>query len=519
MTGLNELPHQPYAEAVAEGLDKPSGPYAPDEWLAERYADGTLAATYYFRHTQPRTVQRDPDFRDLDVTLEPVVDAEEWPYGVAVLWTSKAGWEYGPLSDEFAEGAHFYEPLPVDPLAAPAALRSVLPALFAGATDQLPASTDRWNEPGRSDQLAAYLALPPQKAAPTTEENEMTDPETLFMAAQTQRPADVPAGTALSVLVAKRSAAGQRLLNNLLPEDFPHQVERGTAGDALTQLAVGEVIRRSVRNERCSTVWEALRLGATWEQVADALDTTELAAADDLRVWAEGQRTLFHQLLAENPDNRIGLDEDAFAEVMRQVAFAFGRVAVDARDTIAQQKTARLRAAVAAAPMVDTVGGMRALLEQLPDEMPLSLDDHHRSLRSLLDEPNQVYTVHPSLVASVAGLGTPAESKQPGLLLTQVYVPFPADEEEQAAVATRDDLPAYGELPRAAHYLERGELRPGLMDAAGVLDEVAHLVGEVAAGYVETGSDGKAALEVEAERITHAAARVRTLAGQVEAAE
>ncbi|MFI0901767.1 hypothetical protein [Streptomyces sp. NPDC020983] len=352
--------------------------------------------------------------------------------------------------------------------------------------------------------------------APTTEEIDMTDPDAAFTAAQIHRPDDVPAATTLSALVAKRSEAGQRLLNNRLPADFPHQVDRGTADDALTQLALGEAIRRTVRNERCSIVWEALQLGAKWDQVAAALDTTELAAADDLRVWAEGQCTLYYQLLAQNPDNRIGLDREEHDAVMRHVAFAYGRVAVEARDTLAQQKTARLRAAVAAAPMVETVGAMRALLEQLPDDMSLSLDDHHRALP---DEPNQVHTVHPSLVGTVAGLGTPAESKQTGLLLTQVYVPFPADEEEQAAVATRDDLPAYGELPRAAHYLERGQLRPGLTDTAEVLDEVAHLVGEVAAGYVETGSAGLAALEVEAERITQAATRVRKLAGEVEAAE
>ncbi|MFD0253643.1 hypothetical protein ACFVGX_22315 [Streptomyces sp. NPDC127113] len=172
-----------------------------------------------------------------------------------------------------------------------------------------------------------------------------------------------------------------------------------------------------------------------------------------------------------------------------------------------------LRAAVAAAPMVDTVGELRALLEQLPDEMPLSLDDHHRALPG---EPDQVHTIHPRLVAMISGLGTPAQSSEPGLMLTQVYVPFPAEAEEQAAVATRDDLPAYGELPRAAHYLERGELYPGLTDVAEVLDEVAHLAGEVAADYLETGSDGQAALKVEAERITQSAARVRKLAGEVE---
>ena len=341
-----------------------------------------------------------------------------------------------------------------------------------------------------------------------------TDPDAAFRAAEIRRPDDVPAGTPLTSLVEKRADAGLRLLNTNLPEDFPHPVERGDAGDALTQLALGEAIRRDVRSARCSTVWEALRLGATWDQLAAALDTTELAVADDLRVWAEGQCTLYYQLLAENPDNRIGLDRQTHDEVMRHVAVALGRAAVDARDTYAEQAP-RLRSAVAAAPMVDTVGQLRTLLDQLPDEMPLSLDDHHRALPG---EEDQVHTIHPRLVGTVSGLGTPAESKQPGLMLTQVYVPFPAEEEEQAAVATRDDLPAYDEFARAAHYLERGELRPGLKDAAKVLDEVARLVGEVAADCAEHDEDGSN-LRVEAKRITHAAERVRKLSGEVEVAE
>ncbi|WP_404200305.1 hypothetical protein [Streptomyces tauricus] len=228
-----------------------------------------------------------------------------------------------------------------------------------------------------------------------------------------------------------------------------------------------------------------------------ALDTTDLAAADELRVWAEGQRTLYHRLRAERPDNRIGLDDNAYHEVMRQVAAVLER-AGDSHDPHTLQAP-QLRASVAAAPMVDTVGELRALLEQLTDEMPLYLDDHHRALPG---EPDQVHTVHPILVATLSGLGTEAQHVQPGLMLTQVYVPFLA-EEEQAAVATRDDLPAYGELPRAAHFLERGQLHPGLEDIAGVLQEVAHLVGEVAAGYVATGSDAADTLRVETERITH----------------
>ncbi|WP_455355911.1 hypothetical protein [Streptomyces sp. SYSU K217416] len=335
------------------------------------------------------------------------------------------------------------------------------------------------------------------------------DPDEAFMAAETHRPDDVPAGTPLTSLAEKRSEAGLRLLTKRSPD------RDAAVGDALTQIALGEAIRRTVRSQRGSTVREALRLGATWEQVAAALDTTALAAADDLRVWAEGQRTLYHQLLAENPDNRIGLTDEAYDEVMRAVAVAVERADADAGDTYKQQAP-RLRSAVATAPMVDTVGELRALLEQLPDEMPLSLDDHHRALP---DEENQVHTIHPRLVGMVSGLGTPAESKQPGLMLTQVYVPFPAEEEEQAAVATRDDLPAYAELARAAYYLERRELRPGLKDVAGVLDEVAHLVGEVAAECVPTGSDAASTLRVETERITHTGARVRKLADEVEAAE
>lgn len=333
----------------------------------------------------------------------------------------------------------------------------------------------------------------------------MTDQHTAFMAAETRRPGDVPAGTPLPSLAQKRAEAGARLHTQ-------HDRDQDAAvGDALTQLAVGEAIRRTVRSERGGMVAQALRLGATWDQVAAALDTTELAAADDLRVWAEGQRTLYHQHLAQDADVLVGLDEDAFAEVMRQVAFALGRAAVDARDTHAEQAP-RLRAAVAAAPMVDTVGELRALLEQLPGEMPLSLDDHHRALPG---EPDQVHTIHPRLVATVSGLATEAESKQPGLMLTQVYVPFLAENEEQAAVATRDDLPAYGELPRAAYHLERGELRPGLKDVAEVLEELAHLVGEVAADFTEHDEDGSQ-LRVEAKRITHAAERVGKLADTVE---
>jgi hypothetical protein len=175
----------------------------------------------------------------------------------------------------------------------------------------------------------------------------------------------------------------------------------------------------------------------------------------------------------------------------------------------------RFAEAVAAVPMLDTVGALRVLLEQLPDDMPLILDDHPRALPG---EPDMIHTVHARLIGFVSGLGTPEVETTPGVMLTQVYVPNGTDE-EQASVASRHDLPPYGEFPRAAHHLEQGELGPGLKDVAEVLDEVAHLVGTVAAEYVETGSDAARTLKVEAERITYSAARVVTLADTVESAE
>ncbi|MFD7868496.1 hypothetical protein [Streptomyces sp. NPDC059783] len=51
-----------------------------------------------------------------------------------------------------------------------------------------------------------------------------------------------------------------------------------------------------------------------------------LAAVDDLRVWAEGQRTLYHQHLADGADILVGLDEETYREVMRWVAFGLGCV-------------------------------------------------------------------------------------------------------------------------------------------------------------------------------------------------
>ncbi|MFG3158081.1 hypothetical protein ACGF7W_39280 [Streptomyces sp. NPDC048219] len=126
-----------------------------------------------------------------------------------------------------------------------------------------------------------------------------TDEHKDFLALQIRRPDDVPPVTPLSWQAEKHSQHGDLLSNRRLPADFPYEIERGTAADALAQLALGEAIRRTALNYRPSTVHEALQLGATWNEVAAALDCTPDEARDVLRAYADGQRHLYEGIERE----------------------------------------------------------------------------------------------------------------------------------------------------------------------------------------------------------------------------
>ncbi|MEU1826638.1 hypothetical protein ABZ502_29935 [Streptomyces abikoensis] len=108
-----------------------------------------------------------------------------------------------------------------------------------------------------------------------------------------RQPGDVPTATPLLWQAERFSEAGMRLSSLRLPVDFPYEAERGTTGDALTQLALGESIRREVGHHRPGDIHQALQLGATWNQVAAALDITADAARAELRAHADGQRHLY----------------------------------------------------------------------------------------------------------------------------------------------------------------------------------------------------------------------------------
>ncbi|MEW1604967.1 hypothetical protein [Streptomyces sp. NPDC093808] len=131
-----------------------------------------------------------------------------------------------------------------------------------------------------------------------------------------RRPGDVPPFTSLSRLAEQRAAHDARLMNNRLPADYPHPVERGTAVDALAGLALGEAVRRHVQHEHGTRVREALELGASWSEVAAALDVSPDDARELLRAWAEGQHRLYRGDVAEGRPRPLGLDDQEHAAVL-----------------------------------------------------------------------------------------------------------------------------------------------------------------------------------------------------------
>ncbi|MDA5279913.1 hypothetical protein [Streptomyces sp. Isolate_45] len=136
-----------------------------------------------------------------------------------------------------------------------------------------------------------------------------------FMDSNVRRPDDIPPIVPLTWLADKHAHHGDRLLNNLLPDDFPHDVDRGTAGDALTLLALGTALRRSVEQHRGVDIHQALTLGATWAEVALALDVDTERARTWLQAWADGQRSLY--LLAESEGHQpMGLSASQHAAVV-----------------------------------------------------------------------------------------------------------------------------------------------------------------------------------------------------------
>jgi hypothetical protein len=145
-----------------------------------------------------------------------------------------------------------------------------------------------------------------------------TDEYERWKALEVRRPDDIrtsPGGPVPLRWQAERHGAHtDRLMNADLPADFPYAVERGDAGDALACLALGESMRRDLKAQRSSQIRKALAMGATWSQVAAALDVTPDEARALLQSWADGQRNLWLGYEAEGVEP-LGLDADDYAAV------------------------------------------------------------------------------------------------------------------------------------------------------------------------------------------------------------
>lgn len=85
------------------------------------------------------------------------------------------------------------------------------------------------------------------------------------------------------------------LANNDLPRTGRYEnVWRGTAADARSVLAAGESIRREILAGCGRHIHEALTLGSTWAEVAEALGRTTDEVRAELRYYAAEHPGLYH---------------------------------------------------------------------------------------------------------------------------------------------------------------------------------------------------------------------------------
>src|SRR5260370_17236766 len=82
-----------------------------------------------------------------------------------------------------------------------------------------------------------------------------------------------------------------------------------TAAEHLELLAAAEYLARAYKPH--GEVDQALRAGATWRQVAEALGTDEAMARVEYRAWADGQ----HDMLRWT-DGRLGMSDAEYGEAL-----------------------------------------------------------------------------------------------------------------------------------------------------------------------------------------------------------
>ncbi|GHA31259.1 hypothetical protein GCM10010329_63370 [Streptomyces spiroverticillatus] len=145
-----------------------------------------------------------------------------------------------------------------------------------------------------------------------------------WMARVIRRPDDVGYGVLLPWLAEKYFAHHHRLMDRHLPSGC-HPGETATADDALAVLALGESMHRMLLRDRSWFVYDAMNWGATWNEVAAALDVTTGRARSVLRSYAETQRELYEETEGTG-DRPLGYSAEKYRS-----ALALIRLADDAR--------------------------------------------------------------------------------------------------------------------------------------------------------------------------------------------
>ncbi|MER5259816.1 hypothetical protein [Streptomyces sp. NPDC002855] len=87
-------------------------------------------------------------------------------------------------------------------------------------------------------------------------------------------------------------------------------------------LALSESIRRDLTDRRAGDIREAILLGATWSEVAAAIDTTPNEARAILRDWTERQHGLSQIDAAPGETQRLVVEEDRHAAVLALIELA-----------------------------------------------------------------------------------------------------------------------------------------------------------------------------------------------------
>lgn len=143
---------------------------------------------------------------------------------------------------------------------------------------------------------------------------EIPDRKAVFTAQELRNPDDVPYATPLTWLAERWERHSRRLLNRHLPTESAFDGGTGTAVDALAELAVGAALVRTVARSDGHTAGEAVELGATWSEVAEALGVTPDEARARLRAYADEQRA--HRLASEEDDLVFGLTAEEHAAMV-----------------------------------------------------------------------------------------------------------------------------------------------------------------------------------------------------------